>query len=166
MVFVIIVVINKLDIDYIYWYIKVTNLRDIEMNITDITSDKAADAYLFWCIGNIREGLDFAKSLELDIEDWVEEFDKLEQGMKWVDENRMNHYKMNRLTGLYFLIPVAINFINELEDVPETSETFDGMNIRDQYSPEQQRLWDENSILPKEWEDDDYDIDDIDEDDK
>ena len=88
------------------------------MKITDITSEKDALNWLNDAIesSDNTEEIDM-EFLETNIEKWSNEFDKLEREIKNAD--KVNHNKLNRITGLYFLIPAAISGANSYKKLTE-----------------------------------------------
>lgn len=86
------------------------------MKITEITSEADANKWLTDVIesSDNTDAVDI-EFLETNIEKWSNEFDKLEKEIK--NDDKVNHYKSNRIIGLYFLIPAAISGINSYKNL-------------------------------------------------
>lgn len=123
------------------------------MEIHEITCNADADTFIAKFISSVKPNTTIIDKFEELIEEWTEEFDKLERQIKFRADENMNHYQLNKSIGLYFLIPTAEFYVKQWkeEKVDNDVPVFDNdKNLRDQYPEEQQRLWDEDSLFDSE----------------
>ncbi len=123
------------------------------MEIHEITCSADADTFMAEYVRKTHLDTDILDKMDEEIEEWVEEFDKIERQVKFRGDDNVNHYQLNKIIGLHFLIPTAEFYINKwrVEKAENGAPLHDdNKNLREQYSEEQQRLWDDDSLFDSE----------------
>ncbi len=87
------------------------------MEINEITSEANADEYISEIISGIKVGDSLLQKLEDNVDEWTEEFESINREVKVRNSEDVNHYKLNMVIGLYFLIPVALFYIKNWKDI-------------------------------------------------
>lgn len=120
------------------------------MEIHEITCSADADTFIAEYIRNTHLDTNIIDKFEEEIEEWAEEFDTLEREVKFRGDEEMNHYKLNKVIGLYFLIPTALFYIGKWKEESVEAKYTRVLNLEDDYPEDAQRLWDENSLFDSE----------------
>ena len=87
------------------------------MEINEITSEANANEYITEFISSIKVGNSLVEKLEDNVDEWTEEFESINREVKVRNSEDVNHYKLNMVIGLYFLIPVALFYIKNWKDI-------------------------------------------------
>lgn len=123
------------------------------MEIHEITCNADADTLIAGYITSVKINTTFIDKFEEKIEEWEEEFEKLERQIKFRDDKNTNHYTLNKIIGLHFLVPTALFYVEKWKEMKVDNNIpliDDDTNLRDQYPEEQQRLWDDDSLFDSE----------------
>lgn len=122
------------------------------MEIHEITCNADADTFIAEYIRKTHLDTNIIDSFGEKIDEWAEEFDKLERQVKFRADEEMNHYILNKIIGLYFLIPTALFYVEKWKEnkVEKEVPVSDDMNLRDQYTKDEQKLWDDDSLFDSE----------------
>ncbi len=123
------------------------------MEIHEITCCADADTHIAEYVRNVKFDTNLLEELEEKIENWIEEFEKLERQVKFRADENMNHYALNKIIGLHFLISTAEFYLKKWkeEKIDNNVPVFDeNKNLRDHYTEEQNKLWDEDSLFDSE----------------
>ena len=128
------------------------------MEIHEITCNADADTLIAEYIRSTQADANLMENLEDKVDEWTEEFDSLDREVKVRKSEDINHYKLNMIIGLYFLIPVALFYIKNWkeirtnEDIPLLDSEME-KKLYDLWDDDDDTLWndtDKDDYFPSE----------------